>query len=84
MVLLDLDLPKVNGLEVLRRIKADKRTSKIPVVMLTSSSGVLNIAECRRLGADNYIVKPVNLQELSLATPRLGLNWALIEPSVNE
>jgi CheY-like chemotaxis protein/DNA-binding XRE family transcriptional regulator len=80
VVLLDLKLPKVNGIEVLRRIKADKRTSMIPVVILTISDDNYDIAECRRLGADNYIVKPVDFQRLSQATPQLNLNWALLKP----
>jgi len=80
LVLLDLKLPKVNGIEVLRRIKTDKRTSMIPVVILTISDDNHDIAECRRLGADNYIVKPVDFQRLSQATPQLNLNWVLLKP----
>lgn len=81
VILLDLDLPKVSGLEVLRRVKADQRTSKIPVLVLTVSDDQYNIAECRRLGADNYIVKPVNFQRLSQATPGLNFEWALLKPA---
>jgi CheY-like chemotaxis protein len=77
IILLDLKLPKVSGLEVLRHIKGDKRTASMPVVVLTVSNDMYDIAECRRLGADNYIVKPVNLQTLSQATPRLNLEWGL-------
>jgi CheY-like chemotaxis protein/DNA-binding XRE family transcriptional regulator len=80
IILLDLDLPKVIGLEVLRRIKADKRTQMIPVVIMTMSEDQYTMAECRRLGAENYIVKPVNFQSFSLATPQLNLNWALVKP----
>jgi len=80
LILLDLDLPKVNGLEVLRRIKADKKTRKIPVVILTASLDDRDMAECRRLGAKSYIVKPVDFQRLSQATPQLNLNWALFKP----
>ena len=80
VVLLDLDLPKVNGLEVLRRIKADSRTSAMPVVILTVSENRCNMAECRRLGADHYLVKPVNFQRLCQITPRLKLDWALVKP----
>jgi two-component system response regulator len=80
IILLDLDLPKVIGLEVLRRIKEDKRTRMIPVVILPMSADQYNMAECRRLGAENYIVKPVNFQSFSLATPQLNLNWALVKP----
>jgi CheY-like chemotaxis protein/predicted XRE-type DNA-binding protein len=78
IILLDLNLPKVSGLEVLRHIKADKRTADMPVVVLTGSSDTHDISECRRLGADNYIVKPVNLQTLSQATPGLNLEWGLL------
>jgi CheY-like chemotaxis protein len=77
LVLLDLNLPKVSGLEVLRRIKKDKRTWQIPVAVLTASRDVSEITECRRLGAEQYIIKPVNLQQLSLITPQLDLEWAL-------
>jgi CheY-like chemotaxis protein len=79
VVLLDLNLPKVSGLEVLRRIRADKRTRLMPVVILTVSQDDCDMAECRRLGADNYIVKPVDFQRLSQSTPRLNLEWALLK-----
>jgi CheY-like chemotaxis protein len=78
IILLDLNLPKVSGLDVLRHIKADKRTAGMSVVVLTGSSDAHDMAECRRLGADNYIVKPVNLQTLSQATPALNLEWGLL------
>ena len=81
VILLDLKLPQLNGLEVLRRIKADKRTAMIPVVILTMSDDSYDIAECRRLGAENYIVKPVSFLGLSRITPRLNLDWALLKPS---
>jgi CheY-like chemotaxis protein len=79
IILLDLNLPKVSGLEVLRQIKADKRTAKLHVVVLTVSDNSCDIAECLRLGADNYIVKPVNIERLIAVTPQLKLNWALIK-----
>lgn len=79
VILLDLKLPKVSGMEVLRLIKTDGRTSMIPVVILTMSKDKYDIVECKRLGAKNYIVKPVNFQNLSEATPRLNLDWALIQ-----
>ncbi len=78
LVLLDLKLPKIDGMEVLRRIKADKRTRSVSVVVLTTSRRSEDIAECRRLGAETYIVKPVNFQTLSQITPRLNLEWALL------
>jgi CheY-like chemotaxis protein len=80
IILLDLKLPKVSGLEVLRRLKADRQTRMIPVVILTVSEDNCDIAECRRLGAENYIVKPVDFQTLIQATPQLNLNWALFRP----
>jgi len=81
VVLLDLKLPKMSGLEVLRAIKADRRTAAIPVVILTVSDDNYDIAECRRLGADNYIVKPLNFQRLSKTTPSLNLEWGLLKES---
>jgi CheY-like chemotaxis protein/predicted XRE-type DNA-binding protein len=83
VILLDLNLPKVSGLEVLRRIKADKKTRMIPVVVLTVSQKGQDIAECRRLGAETYIVKPVDFQGLSRVTPLLSLNWALLKPALS-
>jgi len=80
VVLLDLNLPKVSGLEILRRLKADKRTRKIRVIVLTISDKSRDIAECQRLGAEAYITKPVNFQNLCRATPRLNLDWVLIQP----
>ncbi len=80
VILLDLNLPKVSGLDVLRRLKEDKRTWQIPVVILTSSQDGSDFAECRRLGADNYILKPVDFQRLCKATPQLNLDWALVKP----
>jgi CheY-like chemotaxis protein/DNA-binding Xre family transcriptional regulator len=80
VVLLDLKLPKVSGLEVLRRLKSDRRTEGVPVVVLTASQKDRDIAECRRLGANNYIIKPVNFDRFSLVTPRLRFRWALLAP----
>lgn len=79
LVLLDLGLPGINGLEVLRRIKADSRTRKIPVVVLTASRRDRDLAASKQLGADAYIVKPVDFQNLSEVTPKLSLHWALIK-----
>ncbi len=82
IVLLDLNLPKISGLEVLRRTKANQRTSKILVVVLTSSQHDRDIAECRRLGVQNYIVKPVDFCNFSKVTPQLRLRWTLLEPAI--
>jgi CheY-like chemotaxis protein len=79
VVLLDLNLPKVNGLEVLRRLKADSRTLSIPVVVLTASERDRDIDESRRLGAESYIVKPVDFLRFSQVTPQLKLSWSLVK-----
>jgi len=78
VVLLDLKLPKVNGLEVLRRIKADERTNKIPIVVLTSSREDRDIRECYELGVNSYIVKPVDFSQFTEAVRHLGLYWLLL------
>jgi CheY-like chemotaxis protein len=79
VILLDLNLRKIDGLEVLRRIKADKRTREIPVVVLTVSNRDSDIAECRRLGADGAIVKPLGFQTFSETMPGLHFDWALLK-----
>jgi len=80
IVLLDLHLPKVDGLEVLRRMKADPRTNSIPVVVLTGSKHDRDIAECKRLGVKDYIAKPVDFQSFSEVSLRLNLQWVLFKP----
>jgi two-component system, response regulator len=79
VILLDLNLPKVDGLEVLRQIKADSRTPKIPVIVLTVSSRDRELAVSQRLGADAFLVKPVDFHNLSGVTPQLSLQWALLK-----
>jgi len=81
VILLDLNLPTISGLEVLRRIKGDPRTKYIPVIILTVSNRDRDIDECRRLGAEAYIVKPVGFQKFSEITPRLSLAWVLVKPN---
>ena len=81
LVLLDLNLPKVTGLEVLRRIKSDARTRTIPVIVLTISQRDRDIRECQRLGAETYIIKPVDFVNFSKVIPQLTLRWALLEPA---
>lgn len=81
LVLLDLNLPKKSGLEVLRELKGDQRTQNIPVIILTISDRERDIEECRRLGAETYIVKPVSFQNFSKVTTLLSLSWMLVEPS---
>ena len=77
VILLDLKLPKVNGIEVLKVIKVDARTNKIPIVILTSSKEDPDIQECYRLGVNGYVVKPVNFDDFSKAVANVGLFWLL-------
>lgn len=83
VVLLDLKLPKVNGLEVLREIKSDERTKKIPVVIVTSSREDPDIAEAYALGANSYVVKPVDFEQFFNAMSNLGLYWLLVNQPPN-
>lgn len=78
VVLLDLKLPKVNGIEVLQRIKSDDRTKKIPVVVLTSSKEDPDIQKCYGLGVNGYVVKPVEFDEFYKAISSLGLYWMIV------
>jgi two-component system, response regulator len=78
VILLDLKLPKIDGLEVLRILKSDPRTAVIPVVVLTSSREESDIIESYRLGVNSYIVKPVNFDNFIEAVRTLGLYWLLL------
>ena len=78
VILLDLKLPKVDGLEVLRRLRADERTRSLPVVVLTSSREEPDIAAAYRLGANSYIVKPVDFEAFARAVSEVGLYWVLL------
>ena len=78
VILLDLNLPKVDGLEVLRRIKADPRTRSIPVVVLTSSREECDIIDSYKLDVNSYIVKPVDFAQFTDVVRQLGLYWLLL------
>ena len=78
VVLLDLKMPKVNGIEVLRKIKSDIRTKKIPVVVLTSSKEDPDIKICYALGVNSYVVKPVEFDLFFKAISDLGLYWMIV------
>ena len=74
-------MPKVNGIEVLRSLRADERTSKIPVVVLTSSSEDPDIQTCYALGVNSYVVKPVAFEDFFKAISNLGLYWIIVNKS---
>jgi CheY-like chemotaxis protein len=78
VVLLDLKLPKVDGLEVLRRVKSDPKTRAMPVVVLTSSREERDIVDSYKLGVNSYIVKPVDFEQFVNAVRKLGLYWLLL------
>ena len=78
VVLLDLKMPKVDGLEVLRRMRADETLRTIPVVMLTSSREEKDLVESYRLGVNAYVVKPVAFEAFMLSVKSLGLFWAVL------
>lgn len=78
VVLLDLKLPKVDGIEVLRRIKSDARTKSIPVVVMTSSREDRDLTSCYELGVNAYVVKPVEFEDFAQAVSKVGCFWLLI------
>jgi two-component system response regulator len=81
VVFLDLKLPKVDGIEVLRRIRGDDRTRSIPVVVLTSSQEERDINECYKLGVNSYVVKPVEFDKFHKVVGDLGTYWLVLNKS---
>jgi two-component system response regulator len=84
LVLLDVNLPKIGGIEVLRRIRADLRTQALPVVMLTTSSEEADILNCYRLGANSFVRKPVVFSDFLNAASVLGMYWLMINQPAPE
>lgn len=78
VVLLDIKLPKLNGIEVLREMKGDARLKTVPVVMLTSSREPADLNECYRLGVNAYVVKPVKFEDFFEAVKTVGIFWAML------
>lgn len=83
LVLLDLKLPRIDGLEVLRRIRADERTALLPVVVLTTSRESRDIQEAYRLGANSYIRKPVDFEHFLHAVGQLAMYWLSLNESAD-
>lgn len=83
LVLLDLKLPKIDGIQVLAKIKSDERTKQIPVVMLTSSQEECDIVESYKLGVNSYIVKPVDFQKFVETVSEAGFYWMLINKTTS-
>jgi two-component system response regulator len=78
VILLDLKMPKVNGMDVLRFLKVDERTKRIPVVVVTSSKEDPDIKQCYKLGANSYVVKPVEFEAFIKAVSDIGLYWMIL------
>lgn len=85
LILLDVKMPKLSGIQVLKTIKTDERFKNIPVVMLTSSEESRDISECYASGANAYVVKPVNFKDFISAVKEVGIFWAMINvtPNIN-
>jgi two-component system response regulator len=81
VILLDIQMPKINGIEILERIKSNEHTKSTPVVMLTSSKEDPDIQKCYKLGANSYIVKPVDFDGFATAIKNLGFYWLLLNQS---
>ncbi|MBI3023542.1 MAG: response regulator [Thaumarchaeota archaeon] len=78
VIMLDLKLPKVSGLEVLKKLKSDERTKSIPIVVLTSSKESSDLKQCYELGVNSYIVKPFGLEDFVKAVSTAGLYWLVV------
>lgn len=81
VIFLDLKLPFIDGIEILRRLKSDEQTKSIPVVVLTSSNETKDIEECYRLGVNSYIVKPIEFEKFIEVIANMGLYWVLMNES---
>ena len=84
LILLDLKMPKVNGIEVLQRIKSDERLRSIPVVVMTSSNEQSDITESYRLGANGYVVKPVEFGAFAEAISKIGMYWLMVNRGLRD
>jgi two-component system response regulator len=78
LILLDLKMPRLNGIDVLRSLKGDERTHAIPVVVMTSSSEPRDLDECYNLGVNGYVAKPIEYTGLTDAVARIGMFWLLV------
>ncbi|MDD2317001.1 MAG: response regulator [Desulfobacterales bacterium] len=78
VVLLDIKLPKIDGIEVLRMMKSDERTKDIPVVILTSSNEDRDIREAYRLGVNSFVTKPIKFEEFAAVVAKLGIYWLMV------
>ena len=83
VILLDIKMPKVDGIEVLRQLKGNEHTKVIPVVIMTSSSEEQDIISSYQLGVNSYVVKPVGFEDFAKAVGELGLYWMLLNKSIN-
>lgn len=84
VILLDLKMPKIGGIEVLREIRKDERTKKIPVVVLTSSNEEKDIVDAYELGVNSYIVKPIDFQKFSSSIKEIGYYWLVLNKTVQK
>ena len=78
LILLDLKMPRLNGFDVLRKLKSDERTQSIPVVVLTSSNLERDMRACYELGVNGYVTKPIGLEELTVVVAKIGMFWLLV------